>query len=171
MTDGPLAAMIAAAEALTERPVEAWHPTHCGNSHMVIKADGSWLHEGNPIHRPQLVRLFASLLRREADGSHVLVTPGEKLTIAVEDAPFVAVEVAFEGEGAARRLAFRLNTGDVVHAGPEHAITSRDGRPYLHVRRGLEARIERAVYYELADMALADGGDEVWSDGARFALA
>lgn len=168
---GPLATMIAAAEALTERPVETWHPTHCGDSYMVIKADGTWLHEGNPIHRAQLVRLFASLLRREPDGSHVLVTPGEKLTIMVEDAPFVAVEVAAEGAGETRRLAFRLNTGDVVHAGPEHAVHVRDGRPYLHVRRGLEARIERAVFYELAELALADGGDHVWSDGARFALA
>lgn len=171
MSAGAIEALLAAAEAHPARPVETWQPTHCGDSHMVIRADGSWLHEGRPIPRPPLVRLFASLLRREADGSHVLVTPGEKLTIAVEDAPFVAVEVASEGDGAARRLAFRLNTGDVVVAGPEHTVSLREGRPYLHVRRGLEARIERAVFYELAELVLAEGTDHLWSDGARIPLA
>lgn len=138
---------------------------------MRILADGSWLHEGAPIRRPALVKLFASILRREADGSYVVVTPGERLTVAVDDAPFVAVELATEGEGAARRLAFRLNTDDIVVAGPEHRVIAGNGRPYLHVRHGLTARIARPVFYEMAELALAEGADGLYSDGAYFALA
>ena len=105
------------------------------------------------------------------DGGHVLVTPAEKLTIDVDDAPFLAVELKSEGEGKARTLAFRLNTGDLVVAGPDRALRL-DARPYLHVRRGLEALIARPVYYELAELALAEGGDPpgLWSGGAFFAL-
>ena len=162
--------MIDAAPATQARAVDDWNPAHCGDSYMRILADGSWLHEGRPIARAELVRLFASILRREADGSFVLVTPGEKLAIAVDDAPFVAVEVASEGAGETRRLAFRLNTGEVVVAGAAHPLTLRDARPYLGVRRGLEARVERAVFYELVEMALADGADGIWSEGSYFAL-
>ena len=158
-------------------PVEKWNPTHCGDSQMRIARDGTWFHEGSPIGRPAMVRLFASILRREADGSHVLVTPVEKLDILVEDAAFIAVEVTSEGEGQARRLAFRLNTGDLVVAGPEHPITFReteDGvHPYLAVRGGLEALVARPVYYELAEMALGEEGEPagLWSDGAFFPFA
>ena len=166
-----IAAMAAAAEAARARPVQDWHPAHCGDSHMRILADGSWLHEGAPIRRPALVKLFASILRREADGRYVVVTPGEKLTVAVDDAPFVAVELATEGEGAARRFAFRLNTDDIVVAGRDHAIATQNGRPYLHVRHGLTARIARPVFYELAELALSEGADGLYSDGAYFALA
>ena len=157
-------------------PVERWNPTHCGDSRMRIAADGTWFHDGTPIGRPALVRLFAGILRREADGGHVLVTPAEKLSIEVEDAPFVAVELASEGEGPARRLAFRLNTDELVVAGPDHglriAARAEGPRPYLHVRGGLEARIARPVYYELAELALAEAGDPpgLWSDGAFLPL-
>lgn len=120
---------------------------------------------------PELVKLFASLLRREPDGSHVVVTPVEKLTVEVEDAPFVAVEVATEGTHAARHLAFRLNTDDVVVAGPAHPITLVGVRPYLQVRHDLMARIERAVFYELADLALSEDAHGLYSDGRFFALA
>ena len=168
---GPVEALARAADGMAARPVRDWHPAHCGDSHMRILASGEWLHEGRPIARPELVRLFASILRREPDGGYVLVTPGEKLTIAVEDAPFVAVELATEGEGATRRLAFRLNTGDVVVAGPAHALTMVDARPYLAVRDGLTARIARAVFYELAEFALAEGHAGLTSDGVWFALA
>ena len=143
---------------------------------MRIARDGTWYHEGSPISRPAMVRLFASVLRREADGGYVLVTPVEKLAIAVEDAPFVAVEVKSEGSGRARRLAFRLNTEEVVLAGPAHGLrlaASDDGPlPYLHVRGGLEARLARPVYYELAEMALDEGENPpgLWSDGAFLAL-
>lgn len=155
-------------------PVESWNPTHCGDSAMRIARDGTWYHEGSPIGRPAMVRLFSTILRREADGGYVLVTPAEKLDIEVEDAPFVAVEVRSEGEGRARRLAFRLNTGDPVVAGPDRPLrfeTRTDGpHPYLLVRGGLEALIARPVYYELAALALEEGEDPpgLWSDGAFF---
>lgn len=149
-------------------PVERWHPPDCGHSNMRIARDGSWFHEGRPIRRPAMVRLFASILRREPGGEYVLVTPVEKLTIDVEEAPFVAVEMKGEGEARERSLAFRLNTGDIVVAGPEHRLRLENGRPYLSVRRGLDALLARPVFYELAELALAEGG--VWSGGAFFAL-
>ena len=157
-------------------PVEKWNPTHCGDSQMRIARDGTWFHEGAPIARPAMVRLFASILRREPDGRYVLVTPVEKLDIAVEDAAFLAVELASEGGGRARRLAFRLNTGDLVVAGPDNPLTVREGvggpHPYLAVRGGMEALIARPVYYELADLALAEEADPpgLWSGGIFFAL-
>jgi hypothetical protein len=163
--------LAASAHAARARPVQDWHPARCEDGHFRILADGTWLHEGQPIRRPELVKLFASLLRREPDGSHVVVTPAEKLSVEVEDAPFVAVELATEGTYAARRLAFRLNTDDLVVAGPDHPITLANGRPYLHVRHDLAARIERAVFYELADLALAEDAHGLYSNGRFFALA
>jgi hypothetical protein len=164
------------AEARKLPPVERWNPTHCGDSEMRIARDGTWYHQGSPIGREAMVRLFSTILRREADGAYVLVTPVEKLDIAVEEAPFIAVEMKMEGYGREARFAFRLNTGDLVTAGPEHGLRfeeREDGlRPYLHVRCGLEALVARPVYYELATIALA--GDDVppgvWSDGTFFAL-
>lgn len=157
-------------------PVESWNPLHCGDSEMRIARDGSWFHQGSPIGRPAMVKLFSTILRREPDGAYVLVTPVEKLDIQVEDAPFVAVEVKSDGEGDRRRLAFRLNTGDLVVAGPDHPLrfeSKDDGpHPYVLVRRGLEALVVRSVYYELANMAIEDGADPpgVWSDGVFFAI-
>ena len=157
-------------------PVEQWNPSHCGDSEMRIARDGTWYHQGSPIGRPAMVQLFSTILRKEADGRFVLVTPVEKLDIQVEDAPFTAVELKREGEGEAMLLAFRLNTGDLLTASPERALRfeeREDGpRPYLHVRAGLEALIARPVYYELAEIALANGSTPpgVWSDGAFFAL-
>ncbi|HEX8642474.1 MAG TPA: DUF1285 domain-containing protein [Allosphingosinicella sp.] len=157
-------------------PVERWNPSHCGDSAMRIARDGSWYHEGSPIGRPAMVRLFSTILRREEDGSHVLVTPAEKLSIEVEDAPFVAVELKTEGEGEGRSIAFRLNTGDMVVAGPDNPIRMVDGadgpHPYVEVRAGLEALVARSVYYELAELALAEGmrPPGLWSGGAFFAL-
>ncbi len=166
-----LAEIARLAEARRLPPVEKWNPEHCGHSQMRIARDGTWFHEGSPIGRPAMVRLFSTILRREPDGRHVLVTPVEKLDIDVEDAAFVAVELRSEGEGDARRLAFRLNTGDPVVAGPDHPLRL-GARPYLAVRGGLEALIARPVYYELAELALAEGADPpgLWSDGAFFAL-
>lgn len=157
-------------------PVERWNPTHCGDSEMRIARDGTWYHQGSPIGRPAMVQLFARILRREADGGYVLVTPVEKLDIAVEDVPFIALEMKRDGAGQDARIAFRLNTGDLVTAGPDHALRfaeSDDGpRPYLHVRGGLEARLARPVYYELAEIALGEGADPpgIWSNGAFFAF-
>lgn len=172
-----------AAELLAARklpPVEQWHPDRTGDSAMEIRADGSWFHEGGRINRPAMVKLFSTILRREADGSHVLVTPAEKLKIAVEDTPFRAVEMKSEGEGDARKLVFRLDTDDLVIAGADHPLGFGGDPdapdPRLHVRgepgNGLEARIDRALYYEIVDMALADGAEPpaIWSDGTRFPL-
>ncbi len=157
-------------------PVERWHPAHCGESEMRIARDGTWLHQGTPIGRAAMVRAFSRILRREPDGGYVLVTPVEKLDIQVEDAPFVAVEMKVEGAGEAQTLAFRLNTGDVVTASAEHPLRfeeHNDGpHPYLHVRGGLEALIARALYYDLAELALAGDTDTpgVWSGGTFFPL-
>ena len=157
-------------------PVEQWNPSHCGNSGMRIARDGTWYHEGSPIGRPAMVRLFSTILRREPDGSYVLVTPVEKLDIEVEDAPFVAVELKSEGEGEARTLAFRLNTGDVVVAGPGHPLRLRQGpdgpHPYVDVRAGLDALVVRSVYYELVELALAEDTNRpgLWSSGVFFSL-
>ncbi len=157
-------------------PVEDWNPTHCGNSGMRIARDGTWFHQGTPIARQAMVRLFSTILRREPDGRFVLVTPVEKLDIEVEDTPFLAVEYKSEGEGPERSLAFRLNTGDLVVAGPDHPlrfIVGEDGpRPFLEVRRGLDALLVRPVYYELAEIALAEDAERpgLWSGGAFFPM-
>jgi uncharacterized protein len=143
---------------------------------MRIAADGTWFHEGSPITRPNMVRLFSTILRREADGSHVLVTPAERLSIEVEDAPFVAVELKSDGAGEVRRLAFRLNTGDLIVAGAEHPLRfearGETTATYLAVRGGMEARLARAPWYELAEMALEEAHDPpgVWSGGMFFAI-
>lgn len=157
-------------------PVEKWNPSHCGDSFMRIARDGTWYHEGSPIGRPAMVRLFSTILRREPDGGFVLVTPVEKLGIVVEDAPFVAVELKSEGAGPSRSLAFRLNTGDLVVAGSDHCLrfeSQFDGpHPYLDVRAGLEALVIRSVFYELAEIALSEGASPpgVWSEGAFFPI-
>lgn len=159
-------------------PVAQWNPTHCGDSEMRIARDGTWFHQGSPIGREAMVRLFSTILRREADGSYVLVTPVEKLSIEVEDAPFVAVEVKVEGSGDSRSLAFRLNIGEIVAADADHPIDIRVGedgpRPYLRVRGGLDALIARPVYYELVNLAIdedeAQDQPGLWSNGTFFAL-
>ena len=152
-------------------PVHLWNPAHSGEIDIVIGRDGSWRHEGSRIGRESMVRLFSTILRKDPDGIY-LVTPVEKLRITVEDAPFVAVRV----DAADGALRFTTNVGDEVAAGPDHAIrveTSADGepRPYVHVRRGLEALIARPVFYELVEMAQArDGRLGVTSGGVWFDL-
>lgn len=170
------------ARLATERrlpPVEQWNPEHCGDSEMRIATDGTWYHQGAPIPRAEMVRLFSTILRREEDGSHVLVTPVEKLSIEVEDAPFVAVEMTSEGRGPERRLAFRLNTGDLIVAGGDNRLqvrgTQDEPRPYVHVRGGMDALVTRPLFYELAHIAMheqeaAEGVIGLWSCGEFFAL-
>jgi hypothetical protein len=173
-----LASLVAqAGQRAKARPVERWDPPYCGEIDMRIAADGTWHYRGSPISREALVRLFASILRREADGRHVLVTPVERVGIAVDDAPFVAVEVAAAGEGASRTLTFRTNVGDIVAAGPEYplrfAIEPATGglKPYLHVRGGLEALATRALALELVAIAdQKDGASGLWSSGEFFAF-
>jgi hypothetical protein len=124
-----------------------------------------------------MVRLFSTVLRREPDGGHVLVTPVEKLDIDVEDAPFQALEMRSQGEGETREIAFSLNTGELVLLDADHPLIIRTDdngpRPYVLVRGGLEARIARSVYYELAALALAEDADRpgVWSYGRFFSLS
>ena len=180
-------------------PVHLWNPDYCGELDLVIRRDGTWIYEGGPIGRARLVRLFSTVLKREGE-RYFLVTPVEKLGVRVEDAPFVAVLMRVEagaGGPRERRLVFTTNVGDEVAAGPGHALVfRRDGRgeggggesgggekgpddaadaraPYLHVRAGLEARIARAVYYDLVALGEThhiDGGEHfgVWSGGVFF---
>jgi hypothetical protein len=153
-------------------PVHLWNPPNCGAIDIVIRRNGQWLHEGSPIGRKELVRLFSTVLRKDPDG-FFLVTPVEKLRITVEDSPFRAVRVDRRGE----TFVFTTDVGDEVEAGPENPIrietdpASGEPRPYVHVRRGLEARIERAVFYELVETAeMRDGLMGVSSNGVFFAL-
>ena len=166
--------LLAIAQAVGERklpPIECWNPTEIIDSQMRIRADGSWLHEGRPIARPAMVRAFASLLTRDGDGQHWLVTPECRQSIAVEDAAFVAVDMQAR-EGA---LAFRLNTDELVLAGPDHPLRAAGDREtpaiYLGVRHGCEARLDRSTWLQLAEHALATGdGSAVTSQGLTFAL-
>ena len=152
-------------------PVDKWQPAHCGDSEMRIARDGTWYHQGRQIARPAMVRLFSTILRREPDGSHVLVTPVEKLTIEVEATAFRAVEMSSEGEGRERRIGLTLDSGDALIIGQAHPL-SLAPTPRVLVRHGLEAELSRPIYYELADIALNEGNDPpgVWSDGAFFRL-
>lgn len=174
-----LAALVARAERAGKGapPVETWHPDHCGEIDMVIRADGSWTYNGSPIQRPALVRLFSTVLRRDADGRTYLVTPGEKLGITVEDAHFLAVEMSRDERDGVPVLTFRTGVGDVVEAGPDHPLRFRTGEgagfePYLLVRGRLEAKLTRALAYDLAELIETDGDGAAFvaSGGARFAL-
>jgi hypothetical protein len=156
-------------------PVHLWNPPNVGEIDIVIRKDGTWVHEGGVIGREALVRLFSTILRKDPDGIY-LVTPHEKLRVGVEDAPFVAVRVDRSGGS----LRFLTNVGDEVEAGPDHAIrvetdAAGEPRPYLHVRGGLEALITRPVFSELVEQAeerpTRDGAElGVVSNGAWFAL-
>jgi hypothetical protein len=156
-------------------PVDQWNPEACGHSGMRIARDGTWYHDGAPIRRPAMVRLFSTVLRREPDGRHVLVTPVERLEIEVDSTAFRAIEMQVEGEGREQRIAFALDSGDAVILGPDHPLriveTESGPSPRVAVRYGLEAELTRAIYYELVELALAaDGQPGVWSNGAFFAL-
>jgi hypothetical protein len=153
-------------------PVDKWNPANCGDSGMRIARDGTWYHEGRPIGRASMVRLFSTILRRESDGSHVLVTPVEKLAIEVEATAFRAVEMRSEDTGAERRIWLALDTGDAILVGRDHPLIMAE-TPRVGVRHGLEAELSRPVYYELAQIALDEGADPagVWSDGCFFSLA
>jgi hypothetical protein len=183
-TPSGLAGVTAAAKSAGERglpPVHLWHPEHCGEIDIRIRRDGVWFHEGTPIGREALVRLFSTVLRLDPDGYH-LVTPVEKLKIQVEDAPFIATRVDRLDDHLGGTLRFETNVGDVVEAGPDNAIrvetdpATGEPRPYLHVRRGLEALIARPVFYELAELAAERETPEgarlgVTSNGAWFPIA
>jgi uncharacterized protein len=172
-------------DARKRRPARP--PAECGNLPFVIRRDGTWLYRGTPINRKELVCLFASVLRREEDGSWWLQTPAERGRIEVEDAPFVAVELDWAGEGQHQVLSFRTNVDEIVTAGPEHPIRishdiiTCEPTPYILIRPGaaghlgVEARINRATYYELVALAVPRwlGSRRVlgvWSQGQFFSL-
>lgn len=153
-------------------PVHLWNPPNCGDIDIRITRDGRWIHEGAPIAREALVRLFSTILRRDPDGFY-LVTPVEKLRLQVDDAPFVAVRLDRTDGG----LRFVTNVGDAVELGAEHPLRvetdpdSQEPAPYVHVRGGLEARLTRPVFYELVDLAEEQDGElRVRSNGAWFSL-
>jgi len=171
---------------LAPAPRPRRRPVECGDLPFVIKRDGTWLYRGSPIGRRELVCLFSSVLKREADGSYWLETPAERGRIEVEDVPWLAVEMDWTGDGPGQVLSFRTNIDQVVAAGPDHPITVRhdcltcEPIPYIRIRDSedgppLEARISRAVYYEL--VALAVPGEiagkkvlGVWSQNRYFSL-
>ena len=162
-------------------PVESWHPKHCSDLDIRIARDGTWFYLGSPINRRRMVKLFSSILRHDADGRHYLVTPVEKIGITVDDAPFVAVAMTVHGSGRDQALTFRTHVDDEVLAGPEHPIRieieseSGEPSPYVHIRGGLEALINRPVFYDLVDLGVERKIDGelvlgVWSAGKFFAI-
>jgi hypothetical protein len=164
-----------------EAQIRGRDPPYCGDIGLAIRSDGTWTYRGSPIERLALVKLFARVLRREADGRYMLVTPAEKVDVTVEDAPFLAVEMEVAGEGVAQRLTFRTNVDDIVTCGPDHPMRfvteagSGGLKPYLHVRGRLEALLTRALYYDLVELAVppsptAPGGLGIWSGGILFPL-
>ncbi|MBO0766257.1 MAG: DUF1285 domain-containing protein [Hyphomicrobiaceae bacterium] len=174
-----LDALITAQAGKGPQPVEHWNPPYCGDIGLRIRADGVWLYRDSPIARPTLVKLFASVLRRDADGRHYLVTPVEKIDVAVDDAPLLAVEMEVRGNGVAQRLIFRTNVDNIVAAGPDHPLrfaTEPDTgglKPYLLVRGRLEALITRALCYDLVELAAEEKGRGLglWSGGTFFPLS
>jgi hypothetical protein len=161
-------------------PLHLWHPEHVSDIDIEVKADGTWYHEGAPIKRQRLVRLFSTVMRLELDGHYYLVTPVEKCRIRVAQAPFVAILMSVVGSGEAQVLRFTTNVADQVSADVEHPITveqAPDGTlvPFVEVRDGLRARLARSVYYQLMDLLTIEQVDSeawygVWSSGAFFAI-
>lgn len=173
-----LADIAAAVAARRLPPIDQWAPAQTGDSLMRIDTAGTWFHDGGQITRPAMVRAFSALLLREADGQHYLVTPAEKQSIAVDDAAFVATDLALRTNEAGQPvLAFRLNTDDVVLAGPEHRLrvagTADVPAFYIGVRHGTEARLNRSTYAQLIDYALTVSPPDalaVTSAGQHFGL-
>ena len=169
-----LVASVNAAKSRGLPPVHLWNPPFCGDLDMRIARDGTWFYQGTPIGRFELARLFSTILKLE-NGKYFLVTPVEKVGITVDDAPFVAVDFTVTGEGEAQRLTFETNMGDVTIAGEENAIrverdpATGEPSPYVHVRAGLEALIDRKSFYRLVDIgAHHDGWFGLWSGGVFF---
>lgn len=166
------------ADATGAAPVEAWDPPYCGDIGLAIAGDGQWLYQGSVIPRREIVKLFARVLRRDADGRTYLVTPAEKVDVAVADAPFIAVEMQVNGSGAEQVLLFRTNVDDAVRCGAGHplrfAVGAPDGafKPYVLIRGRLEALLSRPLVYDLVELASEgpDGSFGIWSAGAFFEL-
>ncbi len=172
--EGVMAGAKAAGKGAGPAPVHLWNPAFCGDLDMEIRRDGTWFYLGTPIGRAPLVKLFANILKLE-DGKYFLVTPVEKVGIRVQDAPFVAVDFDVAGEGNAQEITFTTNVGDRTTAGPQAPIRVANGPegpvPYVMVRRGLEARIDRKSFYRLADLGEVEGAwFGVRSQGVFFPL-
>ena len=158
-------------------PLDQWSPVRTGDSEMHIARDGRWFHQGGEITRPAMIRAFSGLLLRDETGEHWLVTPFEKLSIAVEDSAFIATDIEQRtNEDGLPVLAFRLNTDEVVLCGPDHPLRVA-GSPdvpayYLAVRHGTEARLNRSTYGQLIELALASGEEHlvIHSQGTVFPL-
>ncbi len=176
------AALLQAARREGYPPVDRWDPPYCGEIDIRIAADGTWYHEGRPIRRPELVKLFSRVLRRDEDGHTYLVTPVEKMRITVEDAPLHVAQMEVDGTDEQQRILLRTLTDDVFPLDAEHPLRMRKApgrdelRPYVRARGRLEAVLLRPVYYELAQL-LVEGRDEagrpawgVWSAGCFFPL-
>ena len=178
-TAGPLEKLARAAADEKLPPVDAWQPTVQKDMGLRISRDGAWHYLGSPIVRPSLVRLLSRVMKREGE-DFFLVSPAEQLRIEVEDAPFLAVELECSGESQSQRLIFRTNVDDVVIAGKAHPIwvnedpLSGEPAPYIEVRDGLWALINRSVYYELAERVIpspnSPGQLGVFSEGCFFEL-
>lgn len=171
-----LAEIAEAAAARKLPPLEQWSPARQGDSEMRIAADGRWYHQGSEIRRPAMIRAFSSLLVKDTGGQHWLVTPYERLSIAVDDAAFLAIDMEVRDDGGRPAIAFRLNSDDIVLAGPDHPLRAAGDAEtpafYLSVRHGTEARLNRSTYGQLVEHALAVSPDrlEVASRGAVFPL-
>ena len=156
-------------------PVDQWNPEYCGDIGMEIKRDGTWYYMGTPIGRKRIVKLFSRILRKEDDNTYVLVTPVEKVLINVEDAPFIATYVEILGEGKELNLKFNTNVDDTIIASKDYPIRvvinkkTNEPSPYILIRRNLEAKISRPVFYELIEIA-EHFNDKfgVWSGGSFF---
>lgn len=174
--EGLAAAAKAAGKGKGLPPVHLWNPPFCGDLDIRIARDGSWHYLGTPFNRFELVKLFASILKLE-DGKYFLVTPVEKVGITVEDAPFVAVDFDVAGQGRDQQITFTTNIGDTAAAGPDHPVrverdsASGEPAPYVMIRAGLEALIDRKSFYRLVELGEHhDGWFGVWSGGAFFPL-
>jgi uncharacterized protein len=173
-----LGQLISAAKMRRRAPIDSWNPPYCGDIGLKIHKDGSWSYQGSPIARPELVTLFSTVLRCDADGRHYLVTPVEKVDVDVEDSPFLAVEMQVDQTSAGQQLTFRTNIDDIVVCGPDHPLSFRleekSGglKPYVRVRGNLWARLTRPLYFDLVDLAEAadDNGETfvVQSGGETF---
>lgn len=169
--------LAAAAQAVSAKglpPVHLWNPPYCGEIDIRIARDGTWWHEGTPINRARLVKLFSTILRRDGD-QYVLVTPVEKVGIVVEDVPFIAVDFTLTGSGAAQSLTFSTNVGDQVTAGPDTPLRLDGPAPYVMIRAGLEARLDRKSFYRLAELGCVQSvaGEDwfgVWSGGVFWRM-
>ncbi|GAA3866594.1 DUF1285 domain-containing protein [Celeribacter arenosi] len=174
-----IAAAIRAAQTRGLPPVEKWNPPFCGDLDMRIARDGTWFYLGTPIGRHSLVRLFSTVLKREGD-AYFLVTPVEKVGITVDDAPFLAVDFSVQGAGRNQVLTFVTSVGDEAIAGPDHPLRFADNNgepaPYVDIRRGLEALIDRKSFFRLVDLGVSEniGGVDhfgIWSSGEFYPIA